>query len=67
MVPAQSFDFRARQNSSGQNYNVVTTQKARSGQKTEVDISALRIKSGIYMLKIHSEAATKVVKLLVTE
>jgi len=59
-----SFDLL---NNSGQSYKVVTAEKARAGQKAEVDISALALSSGIYMLKIHSEATTEVIKILVTE
>ncbi|GGB78632.1 hypothetical protein GCM10011325_02690 [Dyadobacter sediminis] len=54
-------------NNSGQSYQVVTTQKAIAGQKAEVDISGLSLNSGIYLLKIKSEAATEVIKVLVTE
>ncbi|TLU96067.1 CBM96 family carbohydrate-binding protein [Dyadobacter sediminis] len=54
-------------NNAGQSYQVVTAQKAIAGQKTDVDISGLALSSGIYMLKIKSEAATEVIKLLVTQ
>ncbi|GGB97012.1 CBM96 family carbohydrate-binding protein [Dyadobacter sediminis] len=54
-------------NHAGRNYQVTTAEKATAGQKVEVDISGLSLSSGIYMLKIHSEAATEVIKVLVTE
>jgi hypothetical protein len=54
-------------NSSGKSYQVVTSQKAIAGQKAEVDISGLALSSGIYMLKIQSETAIEVIKLLVVE
>ncbi|KAA6438990.1 DNRLRE domain-containing protein [Dyadobacter flavalbus] len=54
-------------NSTGQSDPVITLQKARAGQKAEADISGLAINPGIYLLKIHSAAATEVLKLLVTE
>jgi hypothetical protein len=54
-------------NNSGQSYQIVTTQKAIAGQKAEVDISGLSLNSGIYLLKIKSEAATEVIKVLVTD
>ncbi|KAA6439302.1 DNRLRE domain-containing protein [Dyadobacter flavalbus] len=59
-----SFDLL---NNAGQSYPIATAQKARAGQKAAVDISGLSLSSGIYMLKIKSEAATEVIKLLVTE
>ncbi|WP_229219047.1 T9SS type A sorting domain-containing protein [Dyadobacter sediminis] len=54
-------------NSSGQSYQIAAVQKAIAGQKAEVDISGLSLSSGIYMLKIESEAASEVIKLLVTQ
>jgi hypothetical protein len=54
-------------NNAGQSYPVTTARKAIAGQKAEVDISGLSLSSGIYMLKIKSEAATEVIKVLVTE
>jgi hypothetical protein len=59
-----SFDLL---NSSGRSYKVVPTQKARAGKTAEIDISGLKLSSGIYLLKIKSEAATEVIKLLVTQ
>ncbi|KAA6439301.1 DNRLRE domain-containing protein [Dyadobacter flavalbus] len=54
-------------NNAGLSYPVTTTQKAVAGQKVEVDISGLALSSGIYLLKIKSEAATEVIKVLVTD
>jgi hypothetical protein len=54
-------------NSSGHSYKTAAAGKARAGQKAEVDISGLALSSGIYMLKIKSDAFTEVIKMLVTE
>ena len=54
-------------NSSGQSSKVEATQKAIAGQKADVDISNLRLSTGIYLLKLHSKAATETIKILVTE
>ena len=52
---------------SGKGYAVRTAESARAGEKAEVNISNLMLSTGIYMLKILSDAATEVVKMLVTE
>ncbi|WP_171036562.1 ELWxxDGT repeat protein [Dyadobacter sediminis] len=59
-----SFDLL---NSTGQSYPVAPLEKARAGQKAEADISGLALNAGMYLLKIHSAAATETIKLLVTE
>ncbi|GGB78702.1 CBM96 family carbohydrate-binding protein [Dyadobacter sediminis] len=59
-----SFDLL---NNAGKSYSIATAEKARAGQKAEVDISGLSLNSGIYLLKIRSEAATEVIKVLVTD
>ncbi|KAA6438999.1 DNRLRE domain-containing protein [Dyadobacter flavalbus] len=51
----------------GQSYPIMTTHMAIAGQKAEADISALSLKSGIYLLRIHSQAATEVIKILVND
>jgi hypothetical protein len=51
----------------GKSYAVRTTQHAKAGEKAEVDISNLALSTGIYMLKIQSDSATEVIKMLVTE
>ncbi|KAA6432735.1 DNRLRE domain-containing protein [Dyadobacter flavalbus] len=53
--------------SAGKGYAVRTTQDAKAGEKAEVNISDLTLSTGIYMLKIQSQAATEVIKMLVTE
>ncbi|GGB96493.1 ELWxxDGT repeat protein [Dyadobacter sediminis] len=52
---------------SGKGYAVRATQDAKAGEKAEVNISSLTLNTGIYMLKIQSDAATEVIKMLVTE
>ncbi|KAA6438333.1 DNRLRE domain-containing protein [Dyadobacter flavalbus] len=53
--------------SAGKGYAVRTTQDAKAGEKAEVNISDLTLSTGIYMLKIQSQATTEVIKMLVTE
>ena len=54
-------------NSLGQSYNITTVEKVKAGQKAEVNIAPFSLSTGIYMLKIHSEAATEVINIMVTE
>ncbi|GGB92465.1 ELWxxDGT repeat protein [Dyadobacter sediminis] len=51
----------------GKSYAVRTAESARPGEKAEVNISSLTLSTGIYMLKIQSNAFTEVIKMLVTE
>jgi len=52
---------------SGKSYAIATPENSRPGEKTEVDISGLSLNAGIHLLKIKSDAATEVVKVLVAE
>ncbi|WP_161597119.1 CBM96 family carbohydrate-binding protein [Dyadobacter flavalbus] len=54
-------------NNAGKSYPIATAEKVIAGQKAEVDISGFSLGSGIYMLRIKSETATEVIKVLVTE
>ena len=54
-------------NQNGQSYKIHLPEKARAGQKAEVDISNYSLSIGIYMLKIKSEAVTEVIKMLIAE
>lgn len=54
-------------NQNGQSYKIQLPEQAKAGQKVEVDITDYSISSGIYMLKIKSEAATEVIKMLIAE
>lgn len=54
-------------NESGKGYEVPSIKNAGPGEKTEVDISGLSLNTGVYLLKIKSEAFTEVVKMLVVK
>ncbi|KAA6437070.1 DNRLRE domain-containing protein [Dyadobacter flavalbus] len=54
-------------NQNGQSYKIQLPEKARAGQKVEVDISKHVLSTGVYMLMIKSEAVTEVIKMLITE
>ncbi|KAA6440403.1 DNRLRE domain-containing protein [Dyadobacter flavalbus] len=54
-------------NESGKGYVIPVADNIRAGEKTDVDISGFSLNTGIYLLKINSDAAAEVVKVLVTE
>ncbi|GGC05304.1 CBM96 family carbohydrate-binding protein [Dyadobacter sediminis] len=54
-------------NESGKGYAIPAAENARAGEKTDVDISGLSLHTGIYLLKINSDATTEIIKVLVEE
>ena len=51
---------------SGKGYAIPGAEHVRAGEKAQVSISGLSLSSGIYLLKIKSDAFTEVIKTLVT-
>lgn len=54
-------------NESGKRYAIPAAENAKPGEKTEVNISGFSLNTGIYILKIKSDATTEIVKVLVAE
>ncbi|KAA6437067.1 DNRLRE domain-containing protein [Dyadobacter flavalbus] len=53
-------------NPAGKSYSLRKAENTGARKKAEVDISGLTLSTGIYMLKIQSDTATEVIKMLVT-
>ncbi|KAA6437069.1 DNRLRE domain-containing protein [Dyadobacter flavalbus] len=51
----------------GQSYKIQMPEKVKAGQKVEVDITNYLLSTGVYMLKIKSEAVTEVIIMLIAE
>lgn len=54
-------------NAAGKNYNLKPESELRGGGKAEVNISNLSLGTGIYLLKVQSDNASEVLRILVTE
>jgi hypothetical protein len=54
-------------NQLGRSYKLKLDEKAKPGYKTEINISSYLLKTGIYLLKIKSEATTETIKILIAD
>lgn len=54
-------------NAAGKSYNLKREEKPCGGSKAEVDISNVSLGTGIYLLKVQSDNASEVHKILVSE